>query len=575
MRGHGNVTFLVALACLMVWLWHPVFRPVHVEGFSASILSIAIHLNEDSLANYDHLYAFNREFFALSRLGMNLAVASAARALGRPEDLALTVVMILSFTCLVGSSAILIRRWGQVSFPLALAALVLIPGVAESAFFYNDNVLSAALATSAMAVLSTWRHVLIAALGGVLFGFAILTRTDAVLLAPAAALILIGNGKPSLMSVWRMLGFGAATASVVSGVLLIFGVGPFGLLHIASYAVALWDRGPSLKPQIWSGLYFAGIPCAVLMVFGFVRLARQRDIERLLLLVGVPLLFNLIYLGKMWQSRQFLLLTPFVAALAVQGIRLLVLDQPIRVRPRRRIVLVAALAATLTLPAGVRFSDGPQMLTGHIWGPVLWSEWQTHVKDDLDRMRAFIDGIGEGRTIVVTDQWNADRYFHLSLQKAGYKMLSPKMSACSRSAEQFRKDGHTIVHVRLHMPFLRAWETALPARYDTYLAPCLVTVPASQVQYLASIDRIRSLFGPSAVERKLNDAKPMPSWLSRPTYEAHAYIKLDEEKLAELRRGYEAHARLGGNEPVRPDGLARLEQRLWTQVGGPVGQLGL
>jgi len=155
-------------------------------------------------------------------------------------------------------------------------------------------------------------------------------------------------------------------------------------------------------------------------------------------------------------------------------------------------------------------------------------------------------------------------------------MVPPTTSACSRSVEQFRKDEHTIVHVRLHMPFLRAWEAALPARYDTYLAPCLAAVPAPQVQYLASIDRIRSLFGPSAIERELRDAEPKLPWLSRPPYEAHAYIKLDEEKLAELRRGYEVHATEGGNELVRPDGLAKLEQRLWTQVrGSGVGQLGL
>src|SRR5678815_4849756 len=57
---------LLIVAC---WLLHPILTPAHVEGFSASIVSLALHLNAGHLADYDRLQPVNLEYFTLSRLG--------------------------------------------------------------------------------------------------------------------------------------------------------------------------------------------------------------------------------------------------------------------------------------------------------------------------------------------------------------------------------------------------------------------------------------------------------------------------------------------------------------------------
>src|SRR5215210_7699054 len=104
------------------WMLHPILTPAHVEGFSASIVSLALHLNAGQLADYDRLYPANLEYFTLSRLG--------------------TVTFL---SVLTTSSFVLVRRWTSAPSIVVVVALLLIPGLAESSFFYNDTIFAAAL----------------------------------------------------------------------------------------------------------------------------------------------------------------------------------------------------------------------------------------------------------------------------------------------------------------------------------------------------------------------------------------------------------------------------------------------
>src|SRR4051794_390108 len=72
----------IGLVIIVAWLVYPVLTPAHVEGFSASIESLAIHLATGTLADYDRLHPANLEFFALSRLGTVTFVAALIRWLG-------------------------------------------------------------------------------------------------------------------------------------------------------------------------------------------------------------------------------------------------------------------------------------------------------------------------------------------------------------------------------------------------------------------------------------------------------------------------------------------------------------
>ena len=298
-----NQAAAAGLAVLAAWLFGPLLTCVHVEGFSASMGSIALHMTHDQLANYDRLFPFNLQFFAFSRLGTNLFLACLVGPLGLPAEWALRVTMWTGFLCLAGGSWVLVRRWTGAP-PLVVALLLLLtPGVAETGFFYNDNLLSAGLAVLSLALLSVSARPWGSLTAGALFGYAVLARTDAMLLAPVAALILWRREGWS----WRLVGhcaaFGAAAAGLASAILAAFGQSPFGVLKIATHAVALWGRRTGRWVQPMSILAFAGPISLGLAAVGLARLAWKREAYRLLLLAGAPLLYNLVYLGKVWEAR--------------------------------------------------------------------------------------------------------------------------------------------------------------------------------------------------------------------------------------------------------------------------------
>ena len=71
------VAILAALLATLLtgWLLWPLLTPVHVEGFTASVASLAIHLDRDLITNFDTLQPLSNEYFGLSKLGWVLGIA--------------------------------------------------------------------------------------------------------------------------------------------------------------------------------------------------------------------------------------------------------------------------------------------------------------------------------------------------------------------------------------------------------------------------------------------------------------------------------------------------------------------
>src|SRR3954471_3192122 len=118
----------VAIILLSAWMLHPILTPAHVEGFSASIVSLALHLNDGHLADYDRLHPANLEYFTLSRLGTVTFVSVLTGPLGLSGDWSMRLTTWLGFVVLATSSFVLVRRWTNATSTAILTALLLIPG---------------------------------------------------------------------------------------------------------------------------------------------------------------------------------------------------------------------------------------------------------------------------------------------------------------------------------------------------------------------------------------------------------------------------------------------------------------
>ena len=132
---------------------------------------------------------------------------------------------------------------------------------------------------------------------GVLFGAAIVARLDAILLAPAV--MLIGYHQHGLgRAFWsRALVFTIAALVPVVLVPAALGANILDVVAVTRHAIVLWDAfRPTQHARELS--LFLGIPAAILVALGCLALVRRRDYMRLLLLVGVPTLFNVIALER-------------------------------------------------------------------------------------------------------------------------------------------------------------------------------------------------------------------------------------------------------------------------------------
>jgi hypothetical protein len=555
----------MALAAIAAWLLHPALTAVHVEGFSASIVSLALHLAAGDISAYDAVFPANLEFFGLSRLGTVLSVAAVVQAFGVSGEWAMRITMWAGFVALVIASCVLVRRWTGASGALAAAPLVLLPGVFESTFFYNDNVLSSAFAVGALAIVASSRRVALTVLAGLLLGYAVVARTDAVLLAPAVPLILFeqyGRGR-TFFARNLLFGFGALIPIVL--VFAAFGTTIFDVLHISNYAVALWDRGISIRRHVEEVALFVGIPGAILGALGLWQL------------VGVPVLFNIVCVGKLWQSRQLLPLTPFIAALVVRGWQLLAPAAGRRRGAIPRAAVAAAIVFVVAVPTSwVRVDDGPRTMRGRLWSPRLWTRWQHAIDANFRDVRAFVSGAAAGATTaVITDTWDGDRYLHVSLQDAGYASVAAHAigPTCARTAELFERGAQRVLHVRLHEPFIN-WTSALtPTRIDAYALPCLDAARPAATYLLAPLARLDRLLGPdlpatAAVVRERADSTDV-----RIGYYAQLPVPLTSGALATLRRSYAADAaatvqRTAAARRATQD-LAAAERMLAAQVGFP------
>jgi hypothetical protein len=476
------------------WLLLPLLGPVHPEGFTGSVAALALHLNRDALANFDPLQPLNTEYFGLTKLGWVLALAGLMKT-GLSSLVAMRVLTWISFAALCAASLQLVRRWTHAPLSLIATGLVVLPGISESAFIFNDNVPSAALAALALSSLYLPRLGIGAVVCGLLFGLSALTRTDTILVGAAVPIIMWERSRDIRITAYALAATAVAGAVVLLGTLAVFHASIFDVFKVAAAAVAGWDRPVSAFRPVVMFLYFAGLPGILLLGCGLVSVFRRHDRLEMARLLLVPLLFVTLIGSKLWEARQFLPLTPFFVGLAVEGFRLV-----ISFKGTGAVALRATLAALLCVsflgPISVPLQeDGSHALGGRVANINRWRDWQKQIDADFALLATLPDhAIGPRPLAIVADQWNEDRYTHLALVEAGYTIEPPPNPACAAVAERFVKGQREIYLVRPQLGYVRYWRQLLGEQMERFALPCISTRHASVV-LVASTARIHKLVG--------------------------------------------------------------------------------
>ena len=521
------------MVLLAAWLLWPALDPVHVEGFSASVVSLGLHVAQGTVADFMPSAAFNADYFGLTKLGAVLGVAGLSPMLG--GDGAMRAIMLASLVVFLGASAYLIRRWSGSGWTVVALVLIVIPGATENAFFFNDNVPAAALLVLALAVLDRAKSWPLALVAGLLIGWAVAVRTDVVLVAVAAAPLITLERQGLRRAALSTVVAGLAAVALLFGVFASVHASPLDAIRAGALANRLWDRTASPLGAAFQFVYFCGWPGFALMLFGLFELAKRRAWRTLALLAGAPLFFSAILLGSLWESRQFLTLLPFIGALAARGAQAALADM----RGGRRVLLACVALITLVVfLAPVRrlvISDGPRVLFGRLWGVSLWTDWQAGVRRDMATVDGLVARLPRGRPVaVLTDGWDDDRYLHLRLVERGYRR-TPLPPACGAIGEGMGRGDGTLVQLTLLQSFVPYWPALQPQRLEQGALPCLAAVHPVEVVWLGRKGRIDALLDP-------HPGRPLGPDLGITRTSPIVALRLDAKGLSALGQAYRREA---------------------------------
>ena len=577
----GRLTARLAIAAALLvsaWLLWPALTPAHVEGFSASIAALGLHWTQGTLAAFDRLEPLNTEYFGLTKLGMVLSIGGVAAALHVSADLAFRLVMWSGLIMLLGSSAWLIRRWSGAGWAAALAPLVILPGVVESSYSYCDNVLAAGLAGCALCLL--YRRGLVSlAIAGVLFAFAVLARTDTVLIAVAFPIILIERFGVSRRALVAFTALAVPGAITLFGTLAAFHASPLDVSRVGAAALAAWARPINPAFLYTVTLYFVGLAGLVLVSVGAYALIRRKELLPALRLLAAPAVMLVVLRHNLWETRQLLALTPFVGALAAIALRMIFERVHTIEQQLFRAATAALIAVTLVGPVtGAGFADGPRVFTGRVWEIPVIRQWQYGARRDV----AGLDGlvVRSSRaplTILIADGANEDRYLHLSLLDRGFRLGAPDTlpAVCRAAAEHFQRGAAHLIMVRNYQSFVPYAGALVAERFEHRSLPCIRAFGPAPLLLVSTSEHVAKLLPEESVRPVLRPPADYPhldrriyAWSNGPIAAVAVDRPGQDRLLAAYRREVDEYNATGapgsakiGPRPKIADGVAATRAR--------------
>jgi len=460
--------FGAACGLLAAYLLSPALTSVHVEGFSGQIQSLSQALIHGGISSHDPYLPAITEFIFLTRAGVVDLLALLRTTLGLNGDVAFRMLTIVSLALLLASSVTFAGNRGSVRVVPAFAALVLTPGVIETGFFFNDNIVSAGFASLALACLSPaaglWRYLL----AGSFAGIAVLCRLDGVFALPLLlGVVLIEVPPRPLAAVWRIIALLAgflvsmAVAAAVNHATLL------DSLTIGRLFNHVQQAGYDLRLSVYALLYFFGPITPLLLVIGIARKAQTGIIIRHWIDGAFFVLYPVLlcaFAVKSGREIRYLypLLTPVIALHGGRGIDWL-LNEVRRPLAERRGLLPLIVAGVVTVtfftpPAAISMADGPRAMVGRMWSPVMWRRWQHTVNSSMARLDGFVNQLDrEPAPLVITSHWNDEFYVRLRLSERGYgnSTAAETFPGCD-GFSVYTRGQHRIMHLRLHNEYYLA-----------------------------------------------------------------------------------------------------------------------
>ena len=472
---------IAAVVGLLAWFTIPVFVGHYNEGFQTVTVMNAETIVEGHVHGADIIYPLVDKFFLNSRFGLSVVLAGLLK-LGFGAVNGFRLIQLLSLVGLVAANAaILVRRY-RVHPVLACLPALLFPGLFETAWFPNDNLLSAALSSTALLLFWTRPTLPATAASALLLGLAIACRTDAVLLAPAFLVLMWFELPTWPQRISRALVAGPIVAAVPILVYAAFGLHFLDILPLTRQAGIAWDRHDSVTHLLHPALKGFSMPGLLLAVVGAVTVIQRRQWREIMLCLAVPLAYAAAYGLMLTEVRYLLPLSPFFGILLILGLRA-VLAAAGRWGTAGRAALVVTGLLCFVPPVAppvhalwflTTDNDMTRPWMGRFWSPALAMWWNSKLEQGYDVAAAAVPAAAEpgGLGVVVSTRWTPDHAVDLILREDGFtgsRATTP--ASCAELGEVFTRGADRVLHLRLHIPLIPKERSLVT--WEALGAPCL------------------------------------------------------------------------------------------------------
>jgi len=456
-----------ALACLGLvlcfWLLAPALNAVHLEGFTAQTQSIAYLKSIAPSVEHDPYLPRVTQYIAQTRIGVVDLLYAVYRVFPNASDDAFRGIVLASFVAVLISAVLLARRWGGTHPLLAFFALILTPGIPETAFFFNDNIVSAAFALVGLALVSLASGHWASLLSGACVAVAILCRLDAIFVLPImlGAVLQCPERRTRRLVTLVLMFLGAVSTVAASAV--VHGFSLVDSFSIATQGLASINNSP--VRLISTRLLFFGVAGTPFLLIGgwlaYRRLKERRAYAGIATFIAYPLLLIALAPNVTEIRYVFPLIAPLVAMHGGNGLHWVYTHLRTSAGARTwmaRGVAAFALLVMLAPPTFLRMMDGPRSVLGRLWSPAMWMRWQEGIDESLQRARelaALMDN--DRQTTLLATHYNDEFYLRLRLMEIGF--LPARGLAghpeC-RGFSVFTKGRSTVVHIRSHPNYAKA-----------------------------------------------------------------------------------------------------------------------
>jgi hypothetical protein len=464
LKPNSGIHWLISLVGIFfcLYLISPAFNAAHLEGFTAQTQSIALLKSENPLAEHDPYLPLVTQFIYQTRSAVIDGLSLIYEVFPDASDLAFRGMVLLSFVVLLAASMVFGWRYGKVSPLCGFFALVLTQGIPETAFFLNDNMVSAALAIAGLAIVSTKPRVLEWLVSGILLALAILSRFDAVLVLPLVIGVIFYNFRELRLRLIACCVFSIGAIGVGLVMSIYHGFSPFDTLSIGRRFIL---HTPDFKSYLLLRAYFLGVLVVPFLFIGFLvnfrSLASSRSYIGILTFVVYPAGLLLAAPNSTEVRYIFPLLAPLIALHAGRGIHW-VYEHAIasagNARWLARVLAVGLLAVALVPPTLVQIRDGPRSMLGRAWSPLSWTKWQDSVELGKARSEELVRLLDSGRlNVLVTTHYNDEFFMRLRLMEAGFVPVptASRYPACA-GFSLLKKGDSEVAHIRTAPQYLIA-----------------------------------------------------------------------------------------------------------------------